>query len=137
MTEAGNLGTAMDSTYVDTARDYAAQGVAFAQDWLLRPASWSQFALLIAAYLLALVLARMIAPRLRALLTPEDANTSIFATARRFARMFLPLLLPLLAYVLTAAASRSPGRCSGPARSSPLVSACFCSLRRAPLRGVS
>jgi potassium efflux system protein len=103
MTEAGNLGTAMDSTYVDTARDYAAQGVAFAQDWLLRPASWSQFALLIAAYLLALVLARMIAPRLRALLTPEDANTSIFATARRFARMFLPLLLPLLAYVLTAA----------------------------------
>ena len=93
----------MDSTYVDTARDYATQGFAIAQDWLLRPASWSQFALLIGAYLLALILARMIAPRLRRVLTPGADSTSIFATARRFVLLFLPLLLPLLAYVLTAA----------------------------------
>jgi potassium-dependent mechanosensitive channel len=87
---------------IDTASGYLDQGVDLALGWLLSPAAWSQFGLLIAAFFLARLVNKIISPKLTVLLTPEADNTSIFATARRFFLQFLPLILPLLAYAFTA-----------------------------------
>ncbi len=78
------------------------QALVLAQGWLLSPAAWSQFALLIGAYLLARIASGIVSPRLRTLLTPDAANRSILSKARRFLLIFLPLTLPLLAYGFTA-----------------------------------
>jgi potassium efflux system protein len=78
------------STLIDQARDAFDQAVSLAQDWLLSPAAWSQFALLIGAYLLARLANRILAPRLTKLLTPDADNQSLLATARRFVLTFLP-----------------------------------------------
>ncbi len=86
----------------DQARAAFDQGLILAQEWLLSPAAWSQFALLVGAYLVARLANRIIAPRLTRLLTPEPDNSSIIAKARRFVLIFMPLLLPLLAYGFTA-----------------------------------
>ena len=80
---------------------YALQGWDLAKGWILSPAAWSQFAILIAAYVLALLISRKLRPVATRLLTPREDQTNIFATARRFVLIFLPLLLPLLAYGLT------------------------------------
>ncbi len=89
------------SELIQTVLGYIDQGWVLAKSWLLSPAAWSQFALLIAAYLLALVIARYLRPRLDKLLTPPEGQQNLFATARLFVLMFIPLLLPLLAYVFT------------------------------------
>lgn len=81
---------------------YLDQGIALAKSWLLSPAAWSQFGLLIASYLLARIVNRIVAPKLTNLLTPAAESTNIFAKARRFVLQFLPLILPLLAYAFTA-----------------------------------
>ncbi len=70
-----------------------------AQGWLLSPAAWSQFGLLLVAYLAALYASRKLHPLLDRWLTPPEGQDSYIARARRFVSMFLPLLLPLLAYV--------------------------------------
>ncbi len=93
----------MDMTALyEQAMGYAQPAIDIALEWLLSPAAWSQFGLLVAAYLLARLANRMLQPRLTALLTPAEGNMNIFAQARRFVLMFLPLLLPLLAYGFTA-----------------------------------
>lgn len=89
-------------TLMDQARSAFDQGMALAQEWLLSPAAWSQFGLLIAAYLLARLVNRILSPRITSLLTPDAENQSILAKARRFILIFMPLLLPLLAYGFTA-----------------------------------
>ena len=85
----------------DTIIGYLNQGYDIAMGWLLSPAAWSQFGLLIAAYLLARLVNRIMTPKLATLLEPPADATSIFATARRFVLQFLPLILPLLAYAFT------------------------------------
>lgn len=70
--------------------------------WLSSPAALMQFGLLIAAYILARLLARRLAPIVEKTLTPKPEAVHILARLRRFALLFLPLLLPLLAYALTA-----------------------------------
>ena len=90
------------ATLMDQARDAFEQALALAQDWLLSPAAWSQFGLLIGAYLLARLVNRILSPRITKLLTPDGANQSVLSKARRFVLIFLPLLLPLLAYGFTA-----------------------------------
>ena len=70
--------------------------------WLSSPAALSQIGMLVAAYILARLLARRLAPALDRTLTPKPEATHILARLRRFALLFLPLLLPLLAYALTA-----------------------------------
>ena len=80
---------------------YTQQGWDIAKGWLLSPAAWSQFGLLIAAYLLALVLSRRIKPILTKVLTPPGDQDHIVARARRFILIFVPLILPLLAYIFT------------------------------------
>lgn len=91
------------SEFAAIAEGYLHQGWAVARDWLTRPAAWSQFALLIAAYVLAVLAARRIVPLARRVLTPAEGATGSIADLRRFALNFLSLVLPLLAYGLTAA----------------------------------
>lgn len=86
---------------IQTALGYVDQAWEVAKGWLMSPAAWSQFALLVAAYLLALLVTRMLRSRLTALLQPAEDKQGIFVDARRFVAQFLPLLLPLLAYVFT------------------------------------
>ena len=85
---------------VQTVAGYALQGWQIAQDWLLSPAAWSQFALLVAAYLLAVVVTRWLRPRVARVLDPGVSET-LLARARRFVAQFLPLMLPLLAFAFT------------------------------------
>jgi len=87
---------------VARALDYARQGWEIAQGWLLSPAAWSQFGLLVLAYVAAILVSRRLRPVLENYLTPPAAQARIVAKARRFLLIFLPLLLPLLAYFLTA-----------------------------------
>jgi len=91
-----------DVTLVDQARVAFEQGLALAQDWLLSPAAWSQFGLLIGAYLLARLVNRIVTPRVIGLLTPPEDSDTILSKARRFILIFMPLVLPLLAYGFTA-----------------------------------
>ncbi len=86
---------------LDTVMGYLEEGRQIALDWISSPAAYAQFALLVVAYLAAVVLARMVTPRLRRLIDPGPSQTRI-AIARRFVLVFLPLLLPLVAYGLTA-----------------------------------
>ncbi len=87
---------------MDQARAAFEQGLALAQEWLLSPAAWSQFALLVGAYLLARLVNRIAGPRITRLLTPPADSVTLVSKARRFVLTFLPLLLPLLAYGFTA-----------------------------------
>jgi potassium efflux system protein len=85
---------------VQTIAGYLVQGWDLAASWLLSPAAWSQFGLLVVAYLAAVLVTRRLSPVLDKLLNPGD-STNIFAAPRRFVMQFLPLLLPLLAYMFT------------------------------------
>ena len=85
---------------VQTIAVYAIQGYELALSWLLSPAAWSQFALLIVAYVAAVLVTRRMRPTLARLLDPGE-NDSIIAQSRRFVGQFLPLILPLLAYAFT------------------------------------
>ena len=86
---------------VQRAWGYVLQGWEVAEGWLLSPAAWSQFGLLIASYLLARLLSRRLKPWLGRILTPGEGQEGGFASARRFVLVFVPLLLPLLAYGFT------------------------------------
>jgi len=86
---------------VTRALGYLEDGWAIAQSWLMSPAAWSQFALIVGAWALAWMLSRALRPVLTRLLTPATDSASVFAQTRRFLLIFVPLLLPLLAYVFT------------------------------------
>lgn len=87
---------------VQRALGYAQPGIDVAKEWLLSPAAWSQFALLIIAYLLAILVTRRLRPVLARLIEPPEESQNLVASVRRFVLVFLPLLLPLLAYGFTA-----------------------------------
>lgn len=81
--------------YFDIAMDFAAQ-------WVLSPASWSQFAMLLLAFLLSRYLNKRFQPALANFLTGTEKNNPLVVKVKDFFRNFLPLLLPLVAYALTA-----------------------------------
>lgn len=89
------------SEILDQGVEYAGRGWALVQDWLLSPVAWTQFGLLVAAYVAALVLSRRLQPLLEKYLTPAVDQDNAVNKIRRFVLMFLPLLLPLLAYAFT------------------------------------
>lgn len=93
----------MDADLIEKLRGYLDQGIDLAKDWLLSPQAWSQFALLVVAWVLAVVFARWARPRIEKVLIPAPEVDGIFAKARRFVALFLPLLLPLAAFAFTAA----------------------------------
>ena len=73
-----------------------------ALEWLTRPAAWSQFALVLVAFVLARLIAARATPVLTRLLTPAEDREGMLSTLRRFLLQFVPLTLPLLAWALTA-----------------------------------
>lgn len=85
---------------VQQAAGYIEAGWTLAASWLLSPAAWSQFGLLLVAYFAALMVTRRLRPLLERLLDPGE-STNILAPARRFVMNFLPLMLPMMAYVFT------------------------------------
>ncbi|SLN35280.1 mechanosensitive ion channel family protein [Pseudooctadecabacter jejudonensis] len=87
---------------LETAQGYATSAFDVAFAWLINPANWSQFALLVVAYLAAVYITRKISPRLVAALTPATDSQTVLSKVRRFVLIFLPLLMPLLAFGLTA-----------------------------------
>lgn len=91
-----------NNPFVEQMMGYGQQALDLAMGWLLSPAAWSQFGLLVAAFLLAWFISRRLNTALTNLLTPPEDSANIIATARRFVLQFLPLLLPLLAYAFTA-----------------------------------
>lgn len=92
----------MGEGVLEPARALAADGWALAGAWLSSPPAWSQLALLVAAWLLAVLASRALRPRIAGLLTPPETAEGPIARARRFAPAFLPPLLPLLACGFTA-----------------------------------
>lgn len=91
------------NSILEMAGGYYQQGLDLAKNWLLSPAAWSQFGLLLAAYVLAVLVTRRLNPRIEKLLTPPEGHQGLFAKVRRFSLMFLPLMLPLLAFAFTSA----------------------------------
>ncbi|MEM6938900.1 MAG: mechanosensitive ion channel domain-containing protein [Pseudomonadota bacterium] len=86
---------------VQQAVGFAQQGWELALTWALSPAAWSQFGLLIAAWILAVLITRRMRPGLARLIDP-GARENMFSGPRRFVLQFLPLVLPVMAYALTA-----------------------------------
>ena len=86
---------------VQRAFSLVVQGWDIASAWLLSPAAWSQFILLVAAYYGAVFATKKMNPIITRILTPQDGSTSVIGQVRLFILMFLPLLMPLLAYAFT------------------------------------
>ncbi|MGH1445012.1 MAG: mechanosensitive ion channel family protein [Cognatishimia sp.] len=86
---------------IQQALGFAQQGWDIAEGWLMSPAAWSQFAILVVAFLIALWVTRKLRPILTKLLRPAEDQNGYLAQARRFVLQFVPLLLPLIAYGLT------------------------------------
>ncbi|PYG28546.1 mechanosensitive ion channel family protein [Pelagimonas varians] len=97
-----NFDTASLPPVVQNMLGYALQVWDIAKVWVLSPAAWSQFGLLLAAFAASYVLNKRLRPLLERILTPEPGKTSILSTIRRFVLIFVPLLLPLLAWGFTA-----------------------------------
>jgi len=91
----------LEPAVFEKALAYAKPVYEFALTWLLSPAAWSQFVILLFAYFLAVILTRKFNPVIAALLAPADEATGPIAKTRRFVLRFMPLILPLLAYALT------------------------------------
>ena len=81
---------------------YLQEGWALALSWLSSPAAWSQFALLLVSWGLAIVVSRKLGAKIAQFVAPPTGATGLFAILRRFVLRFMPLLLPLLAYGFTA-----------------------------------
>ncbi|MCK0140255.1 mechanosensitive ion channel domain-containing protein [Aliiroseovarius sp. F47248L] len=86
---------------LDQAIGYFNQAWELAEGWLLSPAAWSQFGLLVVAYLAAHLVARKLSPVITRLLSPAGSAKSLLSKARLFLLIFLPLTLPLLAWAFT------------------------------------
>ncbi|OSQ50974.1 mechanosensitive ion channel family protein [Marivita geojedonensis] len=87
---------------VRKAAEFALQGYEIALTWLVSPAAWSQFAILIVAYLAAVFVARRVRKPLTRVLTPPDDSSSIFTKPRLFLLLFIPLLMAVFAYAFAA-----------------------------------
>jgi small-conductance mechanosensitive channel len=88
--------------FKEQALSYLQQGTDFALQWLTSPAAWSQFGLLLIAFLAAYFVNKKLGPVIERLLTPKEDQTGLLVQILRFGLLFLPLLLPLLAYGFTA-----------------------------------
>ena len=91
----------MDSALLDQVLGYVETIYQIAVAWLLSPVAWSQFVILLVAYILAVIITRRFNSIIAALIAPAEEADNPIATARRFVLQFMPLILPLLAYALT------------------------------------
>ena len=117
------------SEFLDQALEQAQELWQVAQGWLLSPAAWSQFALLVVAYLAAVFVARRLKPLATRLLTPPEEVDNPLAKIRRFVLIFVPLMLPLLAWGFTGIGESVTRSLFGSGAVMPLASVCSCSWR--------
>jgi len=87
---------------LDTSLGYLTTAYEVAFAWIIDPANWVQFALLVGSYILAVLITRRLNPKITKALTPSPDSQTILSKVRRFVLLFLPLALPLLAFGLTA-----------------------------------
>lgn len=87
---------------IEQGRAWATGAWQVVQGWLTSPAFWTQAALLLASWLLAVWVSRRLKPQIARILTPAEEAVNLVARGRRFLLLFLPLLLPLLAWAFTA-----------------------------------
>ena len=87
---------------IDRLLGYIDQFWHLALGWGSSPAAWSQFALLLLAWGLAVLTERKLLPRLRAALLPISESHGLLPAAIRIGLRFLPMILPLIAYGFTA-----------------------------------
>lgn len=64
---------------VQNVAELVLQGYEIALRWVVSPAAWSQFAMLVVAYLLANFIARRLRTPLSRLLNPAEDSTSVLA----------------------------------------------------------
>ena len=88
--------------FIANVTGWLAKATDIALGWVLSPAAWSQVALLVLAYALAVYATRRILPIITRVVQPSPGKTGRVVQARHFALRFLPLLMPLMAYALTA-----------------------------------
>lgn len=88
--------------FVEQVKALGLQAYDQALAWLLSPAAWSQFGLLIAAYGLSLLIHRKVTPLVVTRLAPPETSDSILAKSIRFILVFVPLALPMLAFAFAA-----------------------------------
>lgn len=93
---------ALNTDYIALIRDTLLQGRDIAAGWLSSPQAWSQFGLLALAWIVALLAARRVLPRLERLVAPDPAATNALSTLRRYALRLVPLARPLLAWAVAA-----------------------------------
>lgn len=94
--------TILENPLVQQGLGYGVVAWDLAMGWLLSPAAWSQFGLLIVAWFAAVYVSKFTSRKALGLLTPKPEAVNIIAKSRRFVMLFLPLLLPLFAYMFTA-----------------------------------
>lgn len=87
--------------FASRVKGWIEQASEIAMGWLLSPAAWSQFGLLVVAVIVARLATARLLPAATRFLDPASKISHI-ASLRRFALRLLPLLLPLVAYGLTA-----------------------------------
>ena len=90
-----------ESELFETVQGYAFQALDIARDWLVSPAAWSQFAVLVLAFAVAWWLSKKLRAPVTRWLSPSEDDDSLLAKARRFFAQFVPLMFPLLAFALT------------------------------------
>ncbi|MEM9715204.1 MAG: mechanosensitive ion channel domain-containing protein [Pseudomonadota bacterium] len=73
-----------------------------AMSWATDPRSWPEFALLIAALVVALLIARYLRSFLVTRLSTKDDEIGILADAKRLVMIIVPLILPVTAYLCLA-----------------------------------
>ncbi|MCF6444773.1 mechanosensitive ion channel family protein [Nereida sp. MMG025] len=93
--------------FVGQVLGYLEIGKDMALEWALSPAAWSQFAVLVASYLLAMAFTKWARPRLNRLISPADEAEGYIPNIRRFVLAFTPLLLPIAAFAFTAAGEQA------------------------------
>ncbi len=71
--------------------------------WLASPQAWGQAIAIIGCFLLALLLARLIVPRIRRLLTFKPGTHDAILAVAAFVLTLLPLVAPLLAFAILSA----------------------------------
>ena len=71
----------MDSALLDQVLGYVETIYQIAVTWLLSPAAWSQFVILLVAYILAVIITRRFNPIIAALIAPAEEADNPIATA--------------------------------------------------------
>ncbi|HAV09591.1 MAG TPA: mechanosensitive ion channel protein MscS, partial [Rhodobacteraceae bacterium] len=89
------MGVADQAEIVTKVFGWASQAHDLALEWVTSPAAWSKFAILVGAFLLAVLITRKAKPILSAILTVQPKQNRIVGLVKRAGMLALALMLPL------------------------------------------